>query len=34
MLTWTMYPEDNNGKLARNAAVDGIARYRTIGGDR
>jgi prepilin-type processing-associated H-X9-DG protein len=28
MLAWKMYPEDNNGKLARNAAFNGIARYR------
>ena len=28
MLAWTLYPEDNNGKLVRNAAFNGIARYR------
>jgi prepilin-type N-terminal cleavage/methylation domain-containing protein/prepilin-type processing-associated H-X9-DG protein len=28
MLAWKMYPEDNNAKLVRNAAYNGIARYR------
>jgi len=28
MVAWKMYPDDNNGKLVRNAAFNGIARYR------
>jgi prepilin-type N-terminal cleavage/methylation domain-containing protein/prepilin-type processing-associated H-X9-DG protein len=28
MLAWKMYADDNSGKLARNAAFNGIARYR------
>ncbi|MHB8523683.1 MAG: type II secretion system protein [Limisphaerales bacterium] len=28
MIAWKMYAEDNTGKLARNAAFNGIARYR------
>ncbi len=28
MLAWKMYADDNNGKLARNAAFNGIERYR------
>jgi len=28
MFAWKMYPDDNNGKLVRNAAFNGLARYR------
>ena len=28
MVAWKMYPDDNNGQLVRNAAYNGIARYR------
>ncbi len=28
MVAWRMYVDDNNGKLVRNAAFNGIARYR------
>jgi prepilin-type N-terminal cleavage/methylation domain-containing protein len=28
MVAWKMYPDDNNGKLVRNAAFNGIERYR------
>jgi len=29
MLAWKMYADDNNGKLVRNAAFNGMARYRS-----
>jgi prepilin-type N-terminal cleavage/methylation domain-containing protein/prepilin-type processing-associated H-X9-DG protein len=32
MLAWKMYIDDNNGRLVRNAAFNGIARYRADSG--
>jgi prepilin-type processing-associated H-X9-DG protein len=32
MLAWKLYGDDNNGKLPRNAAFNGIARYRADSG--
>lgn len=32
MLAWKMYVDDNNGRLVRNAAYNGLARYRADSG--